>query len=335
MRLSWKSLVFIALGHYAIGYLLCLGLGQGHLVDSWHTYFHFWIVTISTVGYGDLYAEGGAVRVIIDLWFIGLGLGLFGSLLGKTAEFIFHLISRHVQGMKNFHSLDDHIILFCNDQEQAIKSIDLLLADKKRQNRSILFCTTDKEMTHPFYDNSSVEFAKVSSFASDEEMARINLAKACRVIINASSDDENLALTVHVSGLVNEQCHIVTHFDDASYIQSLDRLKLNVECSTSKRVEQLVRASQDHGATAVINQLLDTRDGITLYVLKMPFGQHGQFAQMKQHIYSKTGANVIGVAFDELGKSLELMPNADLALSGDNIYLHYMHSERISFEQIA
>ncbi|AWB67196.1 hypothetical protein C2869_12455 [Saccharobesus litoralis] len=326
-RVSWKSLTLIAGLHYGIGYLICDWTAQDHIVDTWYHYFHFWIVTISTVGYGDFYAQGGWNTIFVDIWFIGFGLGLFGSLLGKTAEFIFQLINRHVQGMKNFSSLTDHIIIFSNSRLDAQRIIELLLADANRVNRTILFCTTQSDIPHPMPEHESVEFARLTDFKAEDEMVRINLYGAKRVIISTDSDDENLALTVHVTGLVNESCHIATHFDDENNIESLERLKLPVECSTSNRVEQLVRASQDHGTTAIINQLLNTKVGMTLFVARVD-NIDTTFGELKSRIYQTYGADVIGIALDELGKSLEILPTGDTQLSG-TVFIHYLYNQRL------
>ncbi|WP_111977468.1 ion channel [Algibacillus agarilyticus] len=327
-RLSWRGMLLIVLTHYIGGYYLCILAEQPHLVTDWHTYFHFWIVTISTVGYGDFYAQGGWQKVGVDIWFIGLGLGIFGSLIGKIAEHIFYIINRHTQGMKNFNSMTDHIVLFCNNRLDAQRIVELLLADTKRQDRTILLCTTSSDMQHPMPDHDSIEFAVLNSFVAQADMQRINIQEACRVIICDDSDEENLALTVHLSGLVAKNCHIVAHFENESHIESLQRLHLKVECSTSKRVEQLVRASQDHGATALIHQLLNTQVGMTLYVIKLTDLQIS-FKTLKSKLYQEFGADVIGIAYDELGKTLQILPKSEPEMTGD-IYVHYLNDVRLS-----
>ncbi len=343
VRISWRSLLFSCLVHLVIGYLICLFTGQSHLIDTWHSYLHFWLVTISTVGYGDLYAQGAWQRVLVDIWFIGLGLGLFGSILGKTAEYIFQMMNRHLNGMRKFSNLDQHIILFCNDVVDSKQIIKLLLDDEKRQKRSILLCTTREGQQHPFPDSECVEFAKLSSFLDEDEMQRIALKNAARIIIQTDSDDENLALTVHVAGLVSKDCHVVTHFEDENHIESIERLNLRVECSSSKKNERLVRASQDHGSMAAMNRLLSIRknengetdkDDMTLYTVKLPNDLDISFGELKQKIYTSLGADALGIAYDEFGESLVLLPKPQTSLQGSSVYLHYMSNQRLDIKQI-
>lgn len=333
-RLSWQSVTALVLIHFCGGYLLCLWAEQTHLIKNFGVYFHFWIVTISTVGFGDLYPNESWKRIVVDLWFIGLGLGLFGAALGKAAELVFSLITRHVKGMKNFSHLDSHIIIFCNDPIASRRIIELMLGDKNREPRTILLCSCNAGMQHPMPEASGVEFAFVDSFIDPPVAQRIAIAQADKIIVNAATDEQNLSLTIYLSGLVNQSCHIATHFDEEVHIQSLNQLKLNVECSTSKQVEQLVRATQDNGSTAAINQLLDTQHGETLFVLALPKIDGVVYKQLKNYLYDHHDADAIGLALDALGQDLDLLPAKQTLLSDGKLYLHYVCKQRIDAESI-
>lgn len=167
-QVSWQAVALTTLLHMLLIWGLLVSAGELELTPL-TTYFYYYVVTTSTVGYGDFSASTEAGRWIVALLQIPFGLALFGVLLGKTGQTVTYLIRRAMTGDKNFSHINNHIIIFGWHDTRTKKIIDYILADKKRLDRRILLVVTE-QMEHPFLANPQVDFAHLNSFTALEEL---------------------------------------------------------------------------------------------------------------------------------------------------------------------
>ena len=331
-QVTWLTLIILLLFHGAFTYFLLLITGEQSLVSE-DNFLYYYIVTTSTVGYGDFSPATTPGKLVVAIFQIPLGLALFGAVLGKIGQSVTTILRRHMTGEKDFSTFDDHILIFGWHPNRTPKIIDHILGDKNRCDRSILLCVKE-DINHPFSDNSEVEFAKLDSFTNGDELKRVSINQAARIIVDADDDNETLTVTLRISKLVNENCHISTHFEDEVKAQMLREHCNNVESSVSHSVEMLVRSIQDPGSSRVQEELLSTLKGDTQFSVQIPDNLNAiEFIKLFEQFKQKYNATVIGIADNRMGDGMILNPPSHSSIKAGQI-IHYIATHRLHSHDI-
>lgn len=331
-QVSWQAVALATLIHMLVTWLLLCIASEDALIPS-STFVYYYIVTTSTVGYGDFSASTAFGRWVVALVQIPFGLALFGVLLGKTGQTVTYLIRRAMTGDKNFSHFNNHIIIFGWHQTRTKKMIDYILADQKRTQRRILLAVTE-QMEHPFLTNEHVDFARLSSFTDCEQLDRVAIKEADKIIIDGQDDDQTFTTALRISKLVKEGCHISAHFDDESKVEMLLEHCHNVECSSAKSAEILVRSMQDPGSSRVQEELLSTLHGDTQFSLVIPQGlAQMEFGQLFHHFKHDHDAILLGVAHNLSAKNMDLNPPLSYPVNSGDI-LHYIAIDRVLSNEV-
>ncbi len=179
-----------------------------------------------------------------------------------------------------------------------------------------------------------VAFARLISFTDDEQLSRINIERADKIIIDGDDDNQTFTTALKLSRVVKPEAHISAHFLDDSKALLLREHCKNVECSASMSAEILVRAMQDPGSSRVQEELLSTLHGDTQFSLALPaevscltFGDI--FGYFKQH----HDATLLGVAHDINALDMDLNPPLDYNITGGDI-LHYIAPQRVLASEV-
>ena len=331
-QVSWQAVAITTLIHMSLVWLLLMSAGETALSPI-STFVYYYIVTTSTVGYGDFSANTDLGRWIVALLQIPFGLALFGVLLGKTGQTVTYLIRRAMTGDKNFSHFNNHIIIFGWHQTRTKKMIDYILADKKRLDRRILLAVTE-DMEHPFLSNGHVDFVRLSSFTDYEQLERVAIRDADKIIIDGQDDDQTFTTALRISKLVKEDCHISAHFNDESKVEMLLEHCQNVECSSAKSAEILVRSMQDPGSSRVQEELLSTLHGDTQFSLVIPEGiVQMEFGKLFHHFKYDHDAILLGVAHNLSAKDMDLNPALNYPVNSGDI-LHYIAKNRVLSSEV-
>lgn len=331
-QVTWPTLIILLLAHGAITYLLLSLTDEKGLIGD-DNFLYYYIVTTSTVGYGDFSPTSGAGKLVVAIFQIPLGLALFGAMLGKIGQSVTTILRRHMTGEKNFSTLEDHILIFGWHPNRTPKIIAHILGDKNRADRSILLCVK-QDISHPFSDNSEVEFAKLESFTDETELKRVSIGKAARIIVDAKDDNETLTVTLRLSKLVGEHCHIGTHFEDEVKAQMLREHCNNVESSASHSVEMLVRSIQDPGASRIQEELFSTLKGDTQFSLQIPQQTNAiEFIKLFESFKQQYNATIIGIADNRIGDGMVLNPSNHSSVKAGQ-FIHYIAANRLHSHDI-
>ncbi|AQP99936.1 potassium channel protein [Pseudoalteromonas aliena] len=326
-QVSWQSIAIVISLHIIITWCLLVLANEETLIPP-STFIYYYVITTSTVGYGDFSPTTELGRWVVALIQIPFGLALFGVLLGKAGQTVTYLIRRAMTGDKSFAHSTNHIIIFGWHDTRTKKMIDYILADTKRTDRRILLAVTE-QMDHPFLANDSVDFARLTSFTNLAELERVAINRADKVIIDGQDDDQTFTTALRISRLVKDDCHISAHFLDETKIDMLLEHCQNIECSSAKSAEILVRSMQDPGSSRVQEELLSTLHGDTQFSLAIPKdSKEMEFGTLFHHFKLEHDAILLGVAHNLSAQNMDLNPPLDYKINAGDI-LHYIAVERV------
>lgn len=332
-QLTWLSLVLAVLFHFVVTWFGLYLAGETALFNS--DYFYYYVVTTSTVGYGDLSPSTTFGKLVVAIFQIPLGLVLFGAFVGKLAQVITHVLRLRMTGSKNYSNYVSHIIIFGWTDARTRKIIECILGDKKREARRILLCVTD-EIEHPAADITSVDFVRLQTFTDKSDLERVAIQHADKVIIDGKDDNDTFTTALRVSKLVGDECHISAFFHDDAKAEMLREYAENVECNTARIPELLVRSMQDPGASRVHEQLLSTLTGQTQFSLQIPatsLTTPVDFSVLLHYFKNTHNVMLLGIAQSRTGGDMTINPSCDFKVE-NGAYLHYIASERLVSESV-
>jgi len=332
-QLTWPIMFLLILLQALITYLLFVIAQEDKLTSNPFDFFYYNMVVVSTVGFGDLSPVSSLGKSIVALWQIPSGLVIFASFISKTTQLFINIARKNMNGTNDFSYLDDHILLLCWDKYSTEQIVRLILGDKKRKQRQILLCVTD-DMKDPFPEIDEIAFAKLRTFSDTNELARIGLKKAKRIIVDGKSDDETLSIALSIATYADKDANITAHFFDQTKAQLLKMHCPHIECSIDNSAKMMVRSMQDPGSSQVTEQLLSTLDGATLYSFKVPdLETKINFGQIFERFKQQYDMILLGYSKDKNGDDMRLNPHSETMI--DSAYhLHYVANERINADEI-
>ncbi len=331
-ELNWFALLVLILAQGGISWILLWLAGEAELTKL-DTFVYYNAVVVSTVGFGDFSPVSHAGKLVVAFFQIPVGLLVFGAFIGKITQFIVTVLRKGMNGNKDFSHLDNHVLLFGWNEGKTEKIIEYILADKKRVQRKIVLCVT-ANMAHPFVDKSEVAFARLSSFTEPKEMVRVAVANASRIIIDGANDDETLTIALGLGAYADASANISAYFHDESKSKLLKLHCPNVECSTSKQAEVLVRSMQDPGTSQVAEHMFSALAGATLYSMKLSHSQENMsFEKLFNWLKQQHDVTLIGIAQTKNGDGMVLNPALDFTVI-PGVYLHYIAKERLLANEV-
>ena len=331
-QLSWQAVVIAIAAHMLITWLLLAIAGEQNLLD-FGTFFYYYVVTTSTVGYGDLSPSTELGRLLVALVQIPFGLALFGMLLGKAGQTITHIIRRAMTGEKDVTHFANHIIIFGWHPVRTRKMVRYILADEKRVRRDIVLAVIE-DIEHPFFSEPNVSFVKLSSYTDEEQLNRVGITTADRIIVEGADDNQSFTTALKISKLVKESAHICAYFDDESKAQMLSEHCANVECSSNRTAEVLVRSMEDPGASRVQQEIMSSLHGDTHFSMTIPKEvAQFTFADIFEVFKRQHDATILGIAHNRSALDMDLNPPLDYTIQGGDI-IHYIAPERVLASEV-
>jgi voltage-gated potassium channel len=149
----------------------------------------FWysVVSITTIGYGDLSAASLGARLGTIIFIIVLGLAAFTSALGMGVDWILDLQFKERSGMGNVGVKNHLLIINFPDERRVRQIIEEFLHDSRHLNDEIVV-VTDRIEISPFTQHN-VYFVRGSPL-EEEVYHRANVGQARQAIVLSTGYDD-------------------------------------------------------------------------------------------------------------------------------------------------
>jgi voltage-gated potassium channel len=288
--MSWGALLGIVLLHSVVSWELMVLAGEEKLVPM-TDWFYYYLVTATTIGYGDLSPQTPLGRWVAILWLLPGGVTLFAMFIGKATTGLIDTWRRRAMGKHSYPAMSGHTVIVGWMGRDTLRMLDLLVQDSATDDEGIVLVASD-EMENPRPEH--IRFVRVESLADPTCYQRASVTAAARVIVDGANDEQTLAAAFAV--LANKpRGHVVATFERSDTCAVLKAHYPAVECVLPLHVEVMVRAAQDAGSAAVAAELLSIAGGATQFSLRVPEYSTGcAFGKLFNVFKHELGATLLG-----------------------------------------
>lgn len=275
------------------------------------------IVTMSTVGYGDISPSSVGGRVIAIIVML-LGIGLLGILTASIATIFVENRLLENRGMKPAR-VKGHFII-CGWNFRGEKIVAELRADEKSSRTPIVVLADIAEKP---VDDPALHF--IRGEVSTSLLSRANLEKASGVIVlsddrlDAYSRDAKTILSVMTLKNLAPQVYTCVELMDPRNVDHCQMAKADeIVVAGELSTNMLVQATLDHGITRMITELVSNRYGNELFKIEIPAGYEGRtFFETLCELKQQHDIICLGVE-DKSGNNLVANPDSGYLLGPDD-----------------
>ena len=286
---------------------------------SWANAFWWSIVTMTTVGYGDitpLTFAGRAIGAVTMLF----GIGILGMFTATIASIFVERKLRENRGMSAF-TLEDHYII-CEWNHRAREVLRELRADRNTEATPVALIA---QLPEKPVEDERLFF--IRGDVNEENLQRANLEKARTVIIlgddevDANARDAQVVLSTLTVESINPGVYTIVELVDERNVQHCQRAHADEIIVTSEFSSHLIaRSAMNHGISKVVFELLSSRFGNDLYRVEVPPAlQEKPFLEVMAEMKRSHNSIVLAV-HPHTGKAVLSNPAADYRVQkGDHL----------------
>lgn len=294
---SKALLIFVLLVWYATSGFLFFELpGKPDL--GWLDGLWWALVTMATVGYGDLFPVTAGGRYLVGVPTMVFGIGFLGYLISEIAGSLLETRSRRLKGMLDL-TLTGHILLVNFSSLDAIlKLVRELRADSATGSRPLVLIDEDLEELPAELFELGLHFVRGDP-TREETLRRAGAPEALQAIVlsrnpgDPHSDDHNLVSTLVLESL-NPRIFSVVEVISPGKIRQVELAGANsVICASELTSGLIVQELQDPGVKDLIMDLVSDLGGHQIYVAPI--------ASMRQWTYRELVAWGLEARFTVLG----------------------------------
>lgn len=324
---TWPAIGVIALAHFITSWGL-MALTEGDDIAAPSVYWYFYLVTSTTVGYGDLSPSTTFGRFVAVFWVMPGGIALFTSVIAKVVQSASGYWRRSMRGLGDYSDLSNHTVIVGWTGDRTRRMVSYMRGDS-RDREIVLFAEQDMENPMP----DQVRFVRGTTLTDAEALGRAGIAGAGRAVVFAGDDNETLAAGLSVSAR-NPNLHLAAFFQDEAVADLLKAHCPRAECLVPMSIELLVRTADDPGSSRVPKIMLSTLVEPTLYSMMIPDSVvEISFGAIFRAFKANHVATVLGVSTSNEHDALALNPPDErIVRTGDTIY--YMANHRLDAAHI-
>jgi len=276
------------------------------------------IVTMTTVGYGDLYPKTFWGRITGASLMI-LGIAMLGSLLGTLASYLVERKRKEDLGLKSYQNLENHTVI-CNfeatDREMLVE-----IRNELPKEDIVILSMSLKE--RPDYFDERMYFVSGRP-TSHEDIIKSGIEHARNVVVfnnkqNSSHRDAETILAVLGINKINPASYICAEMEELENYNHLKNAGADTVISwNGLRNKIFAQEIVDQGITAIITDLLSTVVGDQqIKKLKIDSAMISQAATFGALVtYLKNSQNMIAIGLEKNGaasaeKADDILVNPD------------------------
>lgn len=282
-------------------------------------YWWWFIVTASTVGYGDFYPQSTAGH-LVGLFVIGGGIASLTTLFARMATAIDTAKGRRMAGTATLNSTG-HTVIIGYTPGRSDRLINDVLADNS--SRELVLCGQPQVPSHPLA-HLNVAFVR-GELSNEDTVFRAGVHRAAHVLIDADDDNEALAILVTVTHL-GAPPHIVAALHDISRAQQLSYVHDKVQCVQWHHPRMLAEELQDPGITRIYSELMSPAGRNTYSITLPPAMDHLTAGQCQVLLGQDHSATLLG--YDHQGELHVSPPWPQPIPAGSTIY--YVGAHRLT-----
>lgn len=276
------------------------------------------VVTITTVGYGDLTPETLQGRMI-GIFLMFSGIGVLSMFTATIAGFFVELKLKINRGMKSLHFKNHYIICEWSSRSRAI--YEELRSDPRNDEVPIVLLA-DNVQEKPVDDE---DFYFIHGDVSEENLHRAAVETAATVVVTGddrldpAARDAKVVLTTLTVEHLNPDAYTVVELvreENARHCERAHADEIIIGDEFCSRL--LASAAVDHGVSKVVSELLSTRFGNDLRKVSLPERFYGQsFLNVMSGLKETNSSTAVAVM---RGKDVITNPAAEFALqAGDHL----------------
>lgn len=290
---------------------------------AWPDALWWTVVTMTTVGYGDLSpstAAGRAVAVVLMV----TGIGIVSMLTALVASALVERRLRRNRGMDTYE-LEYHIVI-CEWNPRAREVLREIRSDRRTATTPVVLIADVPEKPDP-----DADLYFVRGTVDDETLRRAAVTAAATVVIlgddrlDVVARDARAVLAALTVESINRDVYTIVELVDAANVQFCERANANeVIVASEFNTMLLSRAALDHGVSGVVSDLLSTRRGNNLAKIPTPDALVGaRFFDAFCHLKQAQNSIVLGIQQAAGGKVVS-NPPADYEIHAGDMLIVVM-----------
>ncbi|WP_330178754.1 NAD-binding protein [Nocardia sp. NBC_01503] len=286
-------------------------------------FWWYFVVTASTVGYGDFFPTTGFGH-LVGVYVIVGGIVTLTTVFTKLASMLEEAKGNRMQGMISTDAAG-HVVVLGYRAGRTERIVGELSADESRR---LVLCAWDEVGSHPMPQQHGLEFVR-GDLTDEGVLRRAGVHRASTVLVDARDDNEALAIAVVVAHLT-DTAHTVVALRDLDRADLVRYVGPWIRCVQWHTPRMITEEMTSPGIAEVYAELM-THGGANTYSLALPASFGGVSVERCQiALGQRYGAILLAV---RSGDDLMVNPIWTETLAPGSV-LYYIAPRRLTNEQV-